>query len=295
MSDMVGLWLGALALVLLCLAVLLPSLLRDAAQPVTGSDDALRALYQAQLQELAREHRAGNLDAADLAQAEDELQRRLLQELAQRAQPRAWRQRPWLPRASALVLAVLLPVAAWGLYVQVGDPQAAARLAQADAVGHSAGQAQVEAMVAGLAQRLQAQPDNLPGWVMLARSYETLERYADAVRAYQSALRTEQAQEMDAQDQARLWADLADAQASAHEGRLDGEAAVSIAQALRLNAQQPKALALAGSAALQAGDLRAAQRHWQTLLALLEPGSDIALRVQDDLLKLELMQRQSAQ
>ncbi len=295
MSDMVGLWLGALALVLLCLAVLLPSLLRDAAQPVTGSDDALRALYQAQLQELAREHRAGNLDAADLAQAEDELQRRLLQELAQRAQPRAWRQRPWLPRASALVLAVLLPVAAWGLYVQVGDPQAAARLAQADAVGHSAGQAQVEAMVAGLAQRLQAQPDNMPGWVMLARSYETLERYADAVRAYQSALRTEQAQEMEAQDQARLWADLADAQASAHEGRLDGEAAVSIAQALRLNAQQPKALALAGSAALQAGDLRAAQRHWQTLLALLEPGSDIALRVQDDLLKLELMQRQSVQ
>lgn len=295
MSDMVGLWLGALALVLLCLAVMLPSLLRDAAQPVTGSDDALRALYQAQLQELAREHRAGNLDAADLAQAEDELQRRLLQELAQRAQPRAWRQRPWLPRASALVLAVLLPVAAWGLYVQVGDPQAAARLAQADAVGHSAGQAQVEAMVAGLAQRLQAQPDNLPGWVMLARSYETLERYADAVRAYQSALRTLQAQEMEAQDQARLWADLADAQASAHEGRLDGEAAVSIAQALRLNAQQPKALALAGSAALQAGDLRAAQQHWQTLLALLEPGSAIALRVQDDLLKLELMQRQSAQ
>ena len=295
MSDMVGLWLGALALVLLCLAVLLPSLLRDAAQPVTGSDDALRALYQAQLQELAREHRAGNLDAADLAQAEDELQRRLLQELAQRAQPRAWRQRLWLPRASALVLAVLLPVAAWGLYVLVGDPQAAARLAQADAMGHSAGQAQVEAMVAGLAQRLQAQPDNLPGWVMLARSYETLERYADAVRAYQSALHTEQSQEMEAQDQARLWADLADAQASAHEGRLDGEAAVSIAQALRLNAQQPKALALAGSAALQAGDLRAAQQHWQTLLALLEPGSAIALRVQDDLLKLELMQRQSAQ
>ncbi len=295
MSDMVGLWLGALALVLLCLAVLLPSLLRDAAQPVTGSDDALRALYQAQLQELAREHRAGNLDAADLAQAEDELQRRLLQELAQRAQPRAWRQRLWLPRASALVLAVLLPVAAWGLYVQVGDPQAAARLAQADAMGHSAGQAQVEAMVAGLAQRLQAQPDNLPGWVMLARSYETLERYADAVRAYQSALHTEQSQEMEAQDQARLWADLADAQASAHEGRLDGEAAVSIAQALRLNAQQPKALALAGSAGLQAGDLRAAQQHWQTLLALLEPGSAIALRVQDDLLKLELMQRQSAQ
>jgi cytochrome c-type biogenesis protein CcmH len=294
MSDMVGLWLGALALVLLCLAVLLPSLLRDAAQPVTGSDDALRALYQAQLQELAREHRAGSLDAADLAQAEDELQRRLLQELAQRAQPRAWRQRPWLPRASALVLAVLLPVAAWGLYVQVGDPQAAARLAQADAMGHSAGQAQVEAMVAGLAQRLQAQPDNLPGWVMLARSYETLERYADAAQAYQGALQTVQAQGLEAAEQARLWADLADSQASAQQGRLDGAAGAAITQALRLDAQQPKALALAGAAALQAGNPRAARDHWQALLALLEPGSDVALQVQDDLVKLELLLREPA-
>ena len=149
-------------------------------------------------------------------------------------------------------------------------------------------------MVAGLAQRLQAQPDNLPGWVMLARSYETLERYADAAQAYQGALQTAQAQGLEATEQARLWADLADAQASAQQGRLDGAAGAAITQALRLDAQQPKALALAGAAALQAGNPRAARDHWQALLALLEPGSDVALQVQDDLVKLELLLREPA-
>lgn len=288
MSDMQELWLGALALVLLSLAVLLPSMLQERAAPITHSDDALRALYRAQLQELAREHQAGNLSATDWAQAEDELQRRLLHELEQRAQPRTWQHRPWLPRASALLLAVVLPIAAFVLYVQVGDPQAAARLAQTDAMGHSAGEAQVEAMVTGLAERMQTQPDNLPGWVMLARSYETMQRYDQAIHAYQVALQAARTLGISAPEQARLWADLADAQASAQEGRLDGAAAEAIAQALELDAQQPKALALAGAAALQAGDPLAARSHWQQLLTLLEPGSEIALQVQDDLVKLDL-------
>ena len=59
-------------------------------------------------------------------------------------------------------------------------------------------------------------------------------------------------------------------------------------------AQQPKALALAGAAALQAGNPQAARDHWQALLALLEPGSDVALQVQDDLVKLELLLREPA-
>lgn len=61
-----------------------------------------------------------------------------------------------------------------------------------------------------------------------------------------------------------------------------------------MDAQQPKALALAGAAALQAGNPRAARDHWQALLALLEPGSDVALQVQDDLVKLELLLREPA-
>ena len=291
MSAMHWLWLGAIALMLLSLAVLLPPLLAEAPSPASDPDEALRRLYLAQLAELKLERSGGRLSETDHAQAVEELQRRLLRELDRPRASVAWHQSPWLRRGSALLLAVLLPVAAFALYLQVGDPKAAAQLAQEqpDVHGDGAGDTQVQAMVDGLARRLEEQPQNLPGWVMLARSYETLERFDAAAQAYHRALQEARRSAMDEEVQARLWADLADALASAQGGGLDGEAGKAIAQALQLQPSQPKALALAGSAAVRHGKLDEAGKHWRALLAQLEPGSDMALRVQDDLLKLEAL------
>ena len=291
MSAMHWLWLGAIALMLLSLAVLLPPLLAEVPLPASDPDEALRRLYQAQLTELKLERSGGRLSETDHAQAVEELQRRLLNELDRPRASVAWRQSPWLRRGSALLLAVLLPVAAFALYLQVGDPKAAAQLAQEqpDAHGDGVGDTQVQAMVDGLARRLEEQPQNLPGWVMLARSYETLELFDAAAQAYRRALQEARRSAADEEVQARLWADLADALASAKGGDLDGEAGKAIKQALMLQPDQPKALALAGSAAVRHGKLDEAQKNWQALLRQLEPGSDMALRVQDDLLKLEAL------
>ena len=289
MTSMHWLWLGAIALILLSLAVLLPPLLVENLSPVGEADEALRRLYQTQLVELEQEWLGGRLNDADYAQAVEELQRRLLGELDKPRPSVAWHHSLWLRRGSALLLAVFLPIAAFSLYLQVGDPKAAAQLAQEQpgAHGEAGGDEQVQAMVDGLARRLEEQPQNLPGWVMLARSYETLERYDAAAQAYRQALHEAQRILIDEEFQARLWADLADALASAHGGDLDGEAGEAISRALKLQPSQPKALALAGSAAVRHGKLEEAQKHWQALLNQLEPGSDMALRVQDDLLKLE--------
>ncbi|RDI15100.1 MULTISPECIES: c-type cytochrome biogenesis protein CcmI [Comamonas] len=291
MSAMHWLWLGAIVLMMLSLAVLLPPLLAEVPLPAGDPDEALRRLYQTQLAELKLERSGGRLSETDHAQAVEELQRRLLSELDRPRASVAWRQSPWLRRGSALLLAVLLPVAAFALYLQVGDPKAAAQLAQEQpgVHGDGAGDAQVQAMVEGLARRLEEQPQNLPGWVMLARSYETLELFDAAAHAYRRALQEARRSSMDEEVQARLWADLADALASAQGGDLDGEAGKAIKQALMLQPDQPKALALAGSAAARHGKLDEAQKNWQALLRQLEPGSDMALRVQDDLLKLEAL------
>ncbi|WEE80042.1 c-type cytochrome biogenesis protein CcmI [Comamonas testosteroni] len=293
MTAMHWLWLGAIALMLLSLAVLLPPLLAEVPFPLPACDpdEALRRLYQAQLAELKLERSGGRLSETDHAQAVEELQRRLLSELDRPRASVAWRQSPWLRRGSALLLAVLLPVAAFALYLQVGDPKAAAQLAQEQpgAHGDGVGDAQVQAMVDGLARRLEEQPQNLPGWVMLARSYETLELFDAAAQAYRRALQEARRSAADEEFQARLWADLADALASAQGGDLDGEAGKAITQALMLQPDQPKALALAGSAAVRHGKLDEAKKNWQALLMQLEPGSDMALRVQDDLLKLEAL------
>nr|WP_226858437.1 c-type cytochrome biogenesis protein CcmI [Diaphorobacter aerolatus] len=293
MTMMHWLWLGAIVLLLLCLAVLLPPLLREAAtQPPLRDEQTLRALYQGQRAELEQERARGNLGDGEYAQAVDELHRRLLLELDRRPLASTWQRSPWLLRGSALALAVLLPTVSLALYQKVGDPRAAAQLlAQSssgdDAHGDGIGQGQIQAMVDGLAERLKADPQNLGGWVMLARSYETLERFGDAANAYQQAFKEAQRSNAPASAQAQLLADQADAQASLQDGDLEGAAGASIAQALQLDAAQPKALALAGAAAARRGEYATAQRHWQTLLAQLEPGSEIALRVQDDLLQLE--------
>ena len=80
--------------------------------------------------------------------------------------------------------------------------------------------------------------------------------------------------------------DLADALGSAQGGDLSGPAQAAIDAALALDPDQPKALALGGAAAARRGDQVTARRHWTRLLGLLEPGSEMAQRVTDDLARL---------
>lgn len=320
MNPMTWLWATALGLLLLALAGLLWPLLREpapagatdghtggaadgsttattgarrdghvAADDGTGEARALlRQLYRAQQAELDHELGQQTLSSADRQQAHDELQRGLLDDIdrADAASRHLGHDSAWLRRVPALVLALGLPLAALGLYGQVGDPRAAATLAQAEPMLH-AGPADVDAMVARLAERLEQQPDDLEGWVVLARSREVQERFDAASQAYQRAITLAAQQQVPAGFQARLHADLADALASSRDHALDGPVQAALDVALQLDADQPKALALAGTAALQRGDLAAARTHWQQLLGLLEPDTDIALRVQNDLARLD--------
>ncbi len=64
----------------------------------------------------------------------------------------------------------------------------AEQLAAASAIPPSEQQDMAEDMVARLAARLQSDPANVDGWIMLMRSYRTLGRDAEAEAAYRSAL-----------------------------------------------------------------------------------------------------------
>jgi cytochrome c-type biogenesis protein CcmH len=54
--------------------------------------------------------------------------------------------------------------------------------------GDMRSQQQVEANVDKLAQRLQQNPNDAQGWVMLGRSYIILERFSDAANAFGRAI-----------------------------------------------------------------------------------------------------------
>lgn len=178
--------------------------------------------------------------------------------------------------ATAAVLLGVVPSAAILLYLHLGNPIA---LWQGDALAHGHGTpspAQVEGMVNQLAQRLRSEPDDAQGWWMLARSYTVLERHADAASAYARAVAL-------VPGDAALRADLADALATTEGGSLQGAAREHIQAALALDPREPKALALAASAALERGDTAAAVAAWERLLPVLPPESSAAAQVRANL------------
>ncbi|MCX7041429.1 MAG: cytochrome C biogenesis protein, partial [Gammaproteobacteria bacterium] len=79
-------------------------------------------------------------------------------------------------RPLALVLALALPLAAFGLYYIEGAP-AAIDPELAAAPAPAAAPASIEDAVAQLQARLATEPDNFEGRVLLARSYMAIEKF----------------------------------------------------------------------------------------------------------------------
>jgi cytochrome c-type biogenesis protein CcmH len=269
---MIGFAFGALALVAMTLFLLVRPLLRD--PPARGAAESVAAntgVLRDQLAELERDHANGTLGAAAYAQAQLELKRRLLEDTTSvdgvYVPARRW---PWGIAAASGVLAA----GAVGLYLLLGNPAAL------DPETHKAqiGPAQIEAMVARLAQRLEQNPDDLEGWVRLGTSYRVLGRDADAVQAFAKA-------EPLVEKDPRLLVDYAEALALTHGGNLQGKPSELLGRALVLEPGFPLALMLSGAAAYQRGDYAGAARDWEKVYRQFPPESREAKMVGENIAK----------
>lgn len=259
----------ATLLIVVVAAFILPPLwlgLR-APRPKAERKEANLAIFRDQLRELEAEKSEGMLAAADFEQARRELQRRLLEEVEpDTAVPQAAPASHAPSRKTAIAILLLLPVLALLGYGMLGRPQALDPMQTAARPKMSP--EQINAMVAKLAERMQANPDDMQGWLMLARSYKTMGRYEDAAAAYGKA-------EKVINDDPELLASYAETLAMASGTGLKGKPAQLIARALKLDPKQPHALFLAGAAAMEAGDKKQAIAYWEALLPQVEPGSEI--------------------
>ena len=167
-------------------------------------------------------------------------------------------------RRLAWALLLVLPVASTGLYALLGAPA----ILQAQARGIAPAAHDVDTMVAALEARLNRDRRDAEGWYVLGRSYLDLEKYAEALAALAEA-------KSQAPDKAAYLAAYAEALAMTRGNDLAGEPGRWIAQALRLDPLEPKALELAGLAAYQAKDFAAASRYWRQLLARLPRQSEM--------------------
>jgi cytochrome c-type biogenesis protein CcmH len=116
------------------------------------------------------------------------------------------------------------------------------------------------AMVASLARRLEREPEDLQGWLMLGRSYSALEQYPLAARAYQRADRLSNGRNAEA---LTGWAE---ALTLGDENELQGRAGRLFEQALALDPKAGKALFFGGIAAQRRGELPLARQRFAALL-----------------------------
>lgn len=122
----------------------------------------------------------------------------------------------------------------------------------------------VAAMVARLEKHLQEQPNDLKGWLMLGRSYLTLNRLDDAIVAY------DHAHQLDSKN-ADAAMGLGEAMSLRAGGEITPQAAQLFEGALALAPDNPKALLYGGFAAAVRGDRALARARWQALKDLHPP------------------------
>jgi cytochrome c-type biogenesis protein CcmH len=217
------------------------------------------AVYREQTRDLEADLAAGVLSRADYDIARQELERRVLDEVAPEAAsaapPRSW---------VAIAGMAAIPALALATYLAVGNPGSIALDEAAQATRH-----QIEGMVERLAARLKENPDDAEGWKLLGRSYGALGRFGDSAEAYARAVAR-------LPRDAELLADFADALAMNNNQSLAGDPEKLLERALQLDPNSLKALALAGTAAAERGDFARAAALWQRMLPLVPADSEEA-------------------
>jgi cytochrome c-type biogenesis protein CcmH len=242
----------AFGIALCVAAVFLWFLLRER-KPVTQASqaNANAKVYRDQILDLDREHDSGHISDEEWQQSRDELSMRLLEDTAEADDPAAKAEKPavW----TAVVLAVALPIGAMSFYMWVGQPEALNPMAlkSPDQVD----QKDLAKMAETLADKLQSQPDNLQGWVMLGRTYRTLENFDAAIKAYDRALK------LSADDDLQL--ERIEVMAMQRQGNFDGEPWRVIREILQKDPQHFGALLTAGSASYAEGKYADALKYWE--------------------------------
>ncbi len=271
-------WILIAGLAGLALLFVIPPLLSRRAPTVETNQDQLNLdIFRQQLIELEADMEAGKLEKGQYQDARHDLERELLHDVQGQGAPSA-PAAPGTAPMTALFLALALPAFAIGLYLAIGDSAIIPRLEgvageTAQATGHGAADAQqaasLEIMVERLAARMEENPDQLEGWLMLGRTYVALDQPDKGAAALARALAL-------APQNPEIMINLAQAQATATNGQLGGRPAELIAAALVIDPKHATGRWLNGLVAYQAGEFPLAVKRWEALALDLDAADEDA-------------------
>ena len=270
-------WIICAVLLVVALPFVVLPLWRSTGDNNAGNDNEIQRdaanleILRGQSSELEADLRDGLLTQDAYEQGKRELQARLLEEVKISGQSTRPPRHP--AKALAILLAISLPLFSVPLYLTLGNTKAL--LPQQDTgMAGDFGVIRSEAKLQELEKKLEQQPENPDGWVVLARSYAELQRFPDAVRAYGQLVKL-------VPDEAQIWASYADVYAMTNNQSLLGEPTKFLNKALELDGNNTMALALSGSAAMERGDYAAAITHWTKLADLMPPDNSELQMIRD--------------
>jgi cytochrome c-type biogenesis protein CcmH len=233
------------------------------------------AILRSQLNQFQIDQSEGRISSEQLKEAQSEIEKRLLQEetAITADQINVKTDLSGGLKLPTLIIAIGLPIFTFVLYLLVGSPQAI-EMAEKP-VQQTISQKEIESMVERLAEKLKADPNNVEGWQMLARSYANLQRMPEALQAYAKAMAL-------APNNAQIMIDYADLMAFQNKST-KGEPMKLIQKALRLDPTNLKVLALAGTAYYEIGDFKAAADYWKKGRSLVPAESEFAKAMDENI------------
>ncbi len=179
-----------------------------------------------------------------------------------------------------LALAIAIPLLSFALYKYTGNPKAFEPVPTAPAPAISE-TTNINTAIASLEAELKSKPDNLEGWVLLARTQMAMENFEAANQAFAKAIalqpgnpdfKTERAEAMVRASKTRTFPD---------------EALALLKQALAENPEHERAMFFMGMHYLQQGDSAQAEIYLNKLLPKLDADAAIALREQMDIARVQ--------
>lgn len=292
---MTGFWIISGILIVVALLFIVPTLLmkgKKEEEERVERDAVNITVYRDQLTELEKDLENDILTQDQYNQSKQELQQRMLQDIPEEQTDAAVKSPNKIANIAVSTLIIMaLPISAIYLYLEIGDtrgllPQA--QLASATQMQQSGGGAPVGgggtpeghdnfmSVLDNLITRLNNNPEDIEGWFMLARTYAIMNRYDEAASTYAKLNEV-------VPNDPQILSDYADVLAMTNQGSLIGKPAELIEEALELDPEYPKALALAGTAEFEKNDFDQAAAYWERLLAVIPPDSQLAQSVKESI------------
>jgi len=177
-------------------------------------------------------------------------------------------------KITALFVLLMIPLAGILMYQSIGTPKAinlpsgiVSQQSTQQQTAHSEQQGQMDDLVASLQQRMNENPDDPEGWLILGRSLKTMQRYAEAEEALSNANRL-------VPDNPSIMVELAETKLfTSGKPEVNAEARQLIESALAIDPNQEKGLWIMGMASAQDGDDTQAINYWTRLQEQLDPAS----------------------